>query len=253
VNTTPVIDEMVVTPGARVNPQNTVTTQPTVDITFPSANQNAVTFDANSSSSPLQATKDRTAITVRWAAHDEDGDDLTYALFLRGDGESVWRLLKDKITDKAYSFDATQIPDGGYQIRVTASDSPSEAPGDALTGEKVSDRFVIDTTPPVVGGLKATGTTVSCTGSTCTRSVEIVFDADDAVSPVGHAEYSVDAGPWQYVDPVGKLSDSLHEHYDFKITVNEVSSKAAEHLITVRAYDRYENVGLAKRVIPGGQ
>jgi hypothetical protein len=98
----------------------------------------------------LQAAKDRTAVTVRWAAHDDNGDDLTYALYLRGDGETVWRLLKDKITDKAYSFDATLIPDGGYQVKVVASDAPSHTPGDALTGEKVSERFEVDTTPPVV-------------------------------------------------------------------------------------------------------
>jgi hypothetical protein len=68
-------------------------------------------------------------VTVRWAAHDDDGDDLIYSLYLRGDGETVWRLLKDKITDKAYSFDATLIPDGGYRIKVVASDAPSHTPG----------------------------------------------------------------------------------------------------------------------------
>ena len=252
-NTAPVVDDMVVVPGARYNAQSSVSTQPTVNINLPSANQNSVSFDANSSTSPLQAQKDRNAVTVRWAAHDDDGDDLVYALYLRGDGESVWRLLKDKITEKAFSFDATQIPDGGYQIKLVASDSPSEPPGDTLTGDKVSDRFVVDTTPPVVSGLKVSGSTVTCSGSVCTRPVQVTFDAADAVSPVGHAEYSIDAGPWQYVDPVGKLSDSLREHYDFNITVNESGSKAAEHLITVRAYDRYENVGLSKMVIPAGQ
>ena len=93
-------------------------------------------------------------MTVRWAAHDDDGDDLIYSLYLRGDGETVWRLLKDKITDKAYSFDATSIPDGGYRIKVVASDAPSHTPDDALTGEKVSERFEVDTTPPVITNLK---------------------------------------------------------------------------------------------------
>ena len=87
---------------------------------------------------------------MRWAAHDDNGDDLTYSLYLRGDGEHVWRLLKDNITEKAYSFDATLIPDGGYQIKVVASDAPSHTPGDALTGDKESERFEVDTTPPVV-------------------------------------------------------------------------------------------------------
>ena len=104
----------------------------------------------------MQAVKDRTAITVRWAAHDDNGDDLSYALYLRGDGETVWRLLKADITDKAYSFDAALIPDGGYQIKVVASDAPSHTPADALTGEKISERFEVDTTPPVVSALTAT-------------------------------------------------------------------------------------------------
>ena len=109
----------------------------------------------------MQAVKDRTAITVRWAAHDDNGDDLSYALYLRGDGETVWRLLKDGVTDKAYSFDAALIPDGGYQIKVVASDAPSHTPADALTGEKVSERFEVDTTPPVISGLHAAWPTVS--------------------------------------------------------------------------------------------
>ncbi len=45
----------------------------------------------------------------------------------------------------------------------------------------------------------------------------VTFDAEDATSPIAHAEYSLDAGPWQYIDPVGKLSDSKHEHYEFRI------------------------------------
>jgi len=83
----------------------------------------------------LPAVKDRTAITVRWAAHDDNGDDLFFSLSAR-DGETVWRLLKDGITDKAYSFDATLIPDGGYQIKVVASDAPSHTPPTRLPAPK---------------------------------------------------------------------------------------------------------------------
>ena len=118
-----------------------------ITITFPSSGQNTMNFDG-AANQPLQAFKDRTAITVRWAAHDDNGDDLSFSLYLRGDGETVWRLLKDQITDKAYSFDATLIPDGGYQIKVVATDAPSHTPDDALTGDKISERFEVDTTPP---------------------------------------------------------------------------------------------------------
>ena len=48
--------------------------------------------------------------------------------------EQNWQLLKDNVTDRYYTFDAAQIPDGPYQIKVVASDAPSHNPGEALTG-----------------------------------------------------------------------------------------------------------------------
>jgi hypothetical protein len=110
----------------------------------------------------------------------------------------------------------------------------------------VSDRFLIDTTPPVltaVGGRMENG------------RIHVTLTATDSATPIGHAEYSVDAGPWQYVEPVGKLSDSLTEHYDFEAPLNPPPPGAAppanptEHVITVRVYDRYENAAAAKAVV----
>jgi hypothetical protein len=249
VNAAPVVDDLVVVPGARLISQGQPASQAaTVNISFTSSGQNATVVDDGSASSPLQASKDRTAVTVRWAAHDDNSDDLTYSLYLKGDGETVWRLLKEKLTEKAYSFDADLIPDGGYQIKVVASDAPSHTPGDALTGGKISDRFEVDTTPPVVTALKATGEPVDCEGSHCPRPFRMSFDADDVVSPISRAEYSLDAGPWQYIEPVGKLSDSRHEHYEFLIQTS-TGPKPSEHLVAVRVYDRHDNVGVAKTVI----
>ena len=252
VNAAPMVDDLMVVPGARVNAQNQPGNQPaTVSIAFPSSSQGgAMTFDAGAgAAAPLQAAKDRTAITVRWAAHDDNGDDLTYALYLRGDGETVWRLLKDGLTDKAYSFDAALIPDGGYQIKVVASDAPSHTPGDALTGAKVSERFEVDTTPPVISGLKAVEGEADCTHTPCAKPVRVTFDAEDAFSPIAHAEYSLDAAPWQFIEPVGGLSDSRREHYELRISLDAPGGKLAEHLIAVRVYDRHDNVGVAKTVI----
>jgi len=245
VNAAPVVDDLVVVPGARYSSQAQLGQPPVVNIAFPAAAQAGITVDS-SAATPLQAAKDRTAVTVRWAAHDDNGDDLSFALYLRGDGETVWRLLKDDLTDKAYSFDAALIPDGGYQIRVVASDAPSHNPGDAQTGDKVSERFEVDTTPPVVGALKAS--LESCPH--CSGKIRVSFDAEDAFSPIAHAEYALDAGPWQYIEPVGGISDSRHERYDVLIPV-PAEKKASEHLIAVRVYDRHDNVGVAKTVIAG--
>ncbi len=102
------------------------------------------------------AQKDKTAVTVRWMAHDDNGDDLMFAVWYRGVGEANWRLLKDKITEKVYSFDSALLPDGSYEVKVVASDAPVHTDAEALTGERVSEVFVVDTTPPVPGVLTAT-------------------------------------------------------------------------------------------------
>lgn len=246
VNAAPVVDDLVVVAGARLVAQNAAAQPQTVNINFPSANQGVTVTMDGAASTPLQAQKDRTAVTVRWAAHDDNGDDLTFALYLRGDGEHVWRLLKDELTDKAYSFDATLIPDGGYEIKVVASDAPAHTPGEALTGEKVSERFEIDTTPPVVSGLAASVEPGNCAGADCKNEVHASFDAEDAMSPLAHAEYSLDAGPWKFIAPVGGLSDAKREHYELRVPLAD--AKPGEHLLTVRVYDRYENAGAAKTV-----
>jgi hypothetical protein len=48
------------------------------------------------------------------------------------------------------------------------------------------------------------------------------------------------------VAPVGAVSDSLEERYEF--TLPEALSPG-EHSIAVRAYDHFENVGSAKTIV----
>jgi sugar lactone lactonase YvrE len=239
VNVTPSVDELVVQPGARVNSAQSLQQQPqTVNISFPSAQANVISFPESGSSSPLAGIRDKGAVTARWAAHDDNGDDLVYSVFVRGDGDKDWRLLKDGITEKYYSFDSALLPDGGYRIKVVASDAPSHNPGEALTSDRTSDRFVIDSAPPVITALAA-----RLEGD----KVHVTATATDASSPVARAEYSIDAGPWQYIEPVGKLSDSLQENYDFSAPLKPPTS--GEHIVTLRAYDRFENVSAAKTLV----
>jgi hypothetical protein len=100
----------------------------------------------------------------------------------------------------------------------------------------------VDTTPPRVENL-----TASAEGS----QIHVRFRAEDGFSTIKRAEYSVDAGEWKYVEPVGQLSDAKIEDYDFKAAVDTGKDAASEHVVVVRVYDRYENMGAAKTLLKG--
>jgi hypothetical protein len=254
-NIAPVVDEIAVEPGARANQTAPQPGQPQqITINLPSA-QNTLSYNQDPATAPLAAVRDRSAVTVRWAAHDENGDELVFDVYVRGEGEKNWRLLRSHVTDRFYSFDSIRIPDGGYRVRVIASDAPAHMLGDALTSARESDRFIIDTTPPVLTALQ---------GSLQSGVIHAGFVATDQTSPIARAEYSIDAGRWQFLEPVGKLSDSLTEHYDFTVPLAAIPTHTAaeepesgaappadpqEHILTVRVYDRYENASAAKTVI----
>ncbi|MBB5338381.1 hypothetical protein [Tunturiibacter gelidoferens] len=260
-NLAPVVDEVVVQPGARVTPVTPVAANATVQVAFPAAAgaTPAVSFSTDSNGAPLMAQKDKTAVTVRWMAHDDNGDDLMFAVWYRGVGEANWRLLKDKISERVYSFDSALLPDGRYEVKVVASDAPVHTDAEALTGERASEVFVVDTTPPVPGVLTAEvvvrGITKSGAGKANEYSwvrIHAALEARDATSPIAHAEYSIDAGPWQYLEPKGKVSDSMTEVYDFTVEAPEATDAAQdakEHVLAVRVYDRYENVVAVKAVV----
>lgn len=248
VNVAPVVEEIVVEPGARVNPNPMEATQAQqVAINFP-ASQTAgvINFAQEPGHEPLVGLRDKSAVTARWIAHDENGDALEFAVYYRGEGERNWQLLKKNIRQTYLSFDAELLPDGPYRLKVVASDAPSHNPGEALTGERVSNRFVIDTTPPVVNGIMA---------HLAEGKIHVELSAADATTPISHAEYSVDAGPWQYIEPVGKISDSLTEKFSFDAPLRRLSPDApapvdaSEHVITVRVFDRNDNAVAVKAVV----
>ena len=65
------------------------------------------------------------------------------------------------------------------------------------------------------------------------------------------AEFSVDAADWKYIDPSDQLSDAKTEDYDFKVAPPAEAEKDAvpEHVVVVRVYDKYDNMGAAKTVL----
>src|SRR4029077_9090839 len=186
--------------------------------------------------------------SVLWTAHDDNDDDLRYAVYFRGENEHEWKLLKDNLDQKFYSWDTTTLPDGAYYLKIVATDAPSNPPALALKTERESERFEVDNTPPVIEKLSADSVN-RCTGACGDSNVIVKFTAHDAASMIERAQYSLDGGEWILVAPSGSVSDAPEEHYQFTLSFTwnaPPAPREREHTIAVRAYDRFENVGSAK-------
>ncbi|HKF24209.1 MAG TPA: hypothetical protein VKE93_21755 [Candidatus Angelobacter sp.] len=251
-NVAPVVEEVTVQPGAHIQAQAKASQDNTIAVNLGPPQPLAPRLDQ-----PPTATRDRAYVAVRWNAHDDNDDNLVYSVYYRGDNETEWTLLKSGITDKFYSFDSGLLPDGGYTLKVVASDAPSHTPEDALMGERESSRFEVDNTAPRIENLA---------GRRDGQQIHVTFHATDDFSPIKRAEYSVDAGDWQYVEPVGQLSDSRSQNYDFTVLLPPSSAVVeqpeqkrgraktpapprSEHVVVVRVFDRYDNVATAKTVV----
>lgn len=182
---------------------------------------------------PMQGFAQKGYQSVVWAAHDDNDDELIFSIYYRGEGEKNWRLLKDKIDQRFYSWDTSTMPDGAYTLKIFASDAPSNPPEEVLTAERESERFVVDNTPPVVENLR----TEAAAGE-----VHVRFDARDSASAITRCESSLDANDWETVFPTGRLADARQESYE--IVLKKLSP--GEHTIAVQVYDQFENSTNAK-------
>ena len=246
-NVAPVIDGIALQePGTRAQTQVVITGQATsVTLKQPAGpNPSTVITTTTKFDQQPQGIYQKGYATVLWTAHDDNEDDLRYAVYFRGENQHDWLLLKDNLDQKYYSWDATAMPDGAYYLKIVASDSPSNPPNATLKTERESERFEIDNTPPVIQKLEG-----SAAGMNADRSMGVAYDfqftAMDATSGIEKAQYSVDGGDWILLAPAQGISDSKTESYSF--TVRGLAP--GEHTIAVRAYDRFDNVGAGKTTI----
>jgi hypothetical protein len=250
-NVAPVIDGIALQdPGVRAQAQQIITGQPgnVVLKQPPAPNPSGVVITTTNTTKfdqPPQVTQQKGYQSVLWSAHDDNDDDLRYAVYFRGESEHDWKLLKDNLDQKFYSWDTTTMPDGAYYLKIMASDAPSNPPAAALKTERESERFEVDNTPPAIEHLEAVVATTRNGTIPGTPVLLVKFSATDPSSSIERAQYSVDGGEWVLLAPMAGISDNKMESYQFSLG----NLSPGEHTIAVRAYDKFENVGAAKTTI----
>jgi len=236
-NVAPVVETIDITPANYRFPAQVLSLTPSTSITLPPIGQprnNSNSSGEGGISQTLNYAKGFEG--ARWLALDENSDTLVYRVEIRGVKESGWQLLKENVKEKYLSWDSAAFPDGEYVLRVTASDSPSNPPEQALTASLVSDPFLIDNTPPQI---------VNLTGGAAGNKLEVRWSARDARSTIDHAEYSVNGADWVLIDPVSRLSDSPEEEYHLLID----RPASGEQVIAVRVSDEFDNQAVDKVIV----
>jgi hypothetical protein len=171
-----------------------------------------------------------------WEAADDNGDDLIYSIYFKGEKESDWRLLKKEIEERFFTLEADSLPDGKYFVKVVASDSPSNPKLAALSAELLSSQFHVDNTPPQIQVANQT-----MQG----RTAMVRFRTTDLVSALRKAEVSLDGKEWEMVFSVDGIVDSRTEEFEIKTGTLETG----EHTVALRVYDSAGNVAIGKAAV----
>jgi hypothetical protein len=173
--------------------------------------------------------------TFVWKASDENGDELSFDVLYRREGETAWKTLKSGTTESILVWDTATAPNGSYVVKVVASDHKSNAADTTLKGERESTSFDVDNSPPAV----ALGAPRREAGV-----IVIPVDIRDSDSAITRVEYSIDAQRWQSAFPQDGILDGRYEQCLLRF-----DPAVAGRTLVIRATDSMNNVGSGEGVI----
>jgi hypothetical protein len=174
--------------------------------------------------------------TFSWRAEDPNADPLVYDVLYRPASESSWRPLRKGLSDAVLAWDTSTVPNGRYVLKVVASDAPGNPEALALKGDKESDPFEVDNTPPLVQATLAQRTP---------PRVRVIVKDDSSL--VRKTEWAVDGGRWQEVHPQDGINDGLEESYEIALT----ELAPGPHVVVIRSTDSLGNVASARVELAG--
>jgi hypothetical protein len=176
-------------------------------------------------------------VTIKWKVDAEDDDDLIYEVRVRPEGgqDDGWIKLHgdDPVTKKELKWDLDSVPDGLYEVEVTASDEPANGVARAQTDAKISPPFVVDRKRPEIDQVKVKG-------------LEVRGLAKDEGGYIHDVSFSVDGGSFRPASPSDGLFD--HNREDFTLTLPD-DLRPGRHRVVLRARDAFGNMGSVAVVV----
>jgi len=163
-------------------------------------------------------------------AADPNGDKLVFSLEYRRVGSDTWVLITDKHAKPMYVWNTLSVGDGEYELKVTAKDSPTNVTTSAMSGSRISERILVDNTPPVIRGLsaKASGSGAVVRGA-----------LSDASGRVAAIAYTIDSrDTWKTTLSADGICDSSSE----RLAIHIDDLAPGTHRIAVKVADQFGNI-----------
>lgn len=173
--------------------------------------------------------KPSSTVKLAWKVDNPDEDELRFRVEFRQLGTTTWFDCLDPgkvLTDEKWSWETRNLPEGKYQVRVTATDELSNPPPRATRHSIESTEILVDNTSPVVTNL-------------LTQGRRLTGRAKDGVGPIRRIEAQlVGAEEWIPFEPVDGIFDEAEEDFDVDLGALSPTGPA---LVTVRVFDTAGN------------
>ncbi len=141
-----------------------------------------------------------------------------------GSSAKTSSLLKEN----SKRWDTSRMTDGVYRLRVVASDAVSNAV-DSLTGEAISEPFIICNALPVFNA--------AAPGYTADHRVQITGTVSQGLAAIIGVQFRIDGGDWTAAVPQDGLFDSSRE--EFRILSSALTT--GKHSLEIQAFNSAGN------------
>lgn len=171
-------------------------------------------------------------VQINWRIENPDQDRLLLELSLKNVSDKLWTMLAkgDELKASPYQWDASDFPDGFYQVKLTASDAPDNSDQEVFTAEKISSPFIIDAGKPELS-------------YKVSDQALVAGKAEDSTSAIAGLEYFVDESEVRLVASKDGVLDEKAEEFEFSIK----GLAKGPHMVFMRACDQADNCAVVSR------
>jgi len=198
---------------------------------------------------PVRGALGRSARIVTWQGSDPNGDRISYRLDYRRDDGGAWRPISTsrpgvyETGENLASWDTAEVPDGVYDLRLTASDRRDNPEHLARQAQRRLGPVVVDNTPPEVRDFQVRATTAG---------FQIKCRIEDQGSALAGARLVLPDGSLERLDPADRICDSGREDFDTVVAWPRVGipAEAKPWLVRLEARDLRGNLVAVEGAVP---